>query len=168
MASSPSDNIFNFIFHLLFFFFFNFILFSFFHFQFIFQSSSILNFNQNPQYKGKLQCTHYTWWPIIAQQCNHLTIDCDNDISNCSYYFFNFLSQINFRMSQWPGSKLMARPSRSRFELLEGVLPQKPTSWRKIFRLKTCPRENNLWSHVVRTPVAISIPRLIACYEFLF
>ena len=144
MASSPSDDIFNF--HL-----------------YLSLIDSYLQPASATQREASVHTLHMTH-NCLAMQSFHYRL------RQWSIYLFvisylRILNHINFRMLPWHGSRLMARPLRSRFES-PGVPQKKKACWRKTSKLKTRIRENKkfFWIHVVRPSVAW----LSAFYKFLF
>ena len=78
--------------------------------------------------------------------------------------YLRILNHINFRMLPWLGSRLMARPLRSRFES-PGIPQKKKACWRKTSKLKTRIRENKFFEHMLSVR---PLHGLAPSYKFMF
>ena len=78
-------------------------------------------------------------------------------------FYLRISNHLNFRMSQWLGSRLMARPLRSRFEFPGS--PQKKKAWWKTSEPKTRIRANKFFEHMLSVR---PLHGLAPSYKFMF
>ena len=143
MASSPSDDIFNF--HL-----------------YLSLIDSYLQPASATQREASVHTLHMMTHNCLAMQSFHYRLQ-QWYICLFVIFYLRILNHINFRMLPWLGSRLMARPLRSRFES-PGIPQKKKACWRKTSKLKTRIRENKFFEHMLSVrPLHGLAPRINFC-----